>query len=45
VSEAGRRCRARSPTTYSHFFPGRFIEETGSSKDIDFVELTVQVLF
>jgi hypothetical protein len=30
---------------YSHFFPGRFIEETGPSKDIDFVELTVQVLF
>jgi hypothetical protein len=25
--------------------PGRFIEETGPSKDIDFVELTVQVLF
>jgi hypothetical protein len=30
---------------YSHFFPGRFIKETGPSKDIDFVELTVQVLF
>jgi hypothetical protein len=30
---------------YAHFFPGRFIEETGSSKDIDFVELTIQVLF
>jgi hypothetical protein len=30
---------------YAHFFPGRFIEETGPSKDIDFVELTVQVLF
>jgi hypothetical protein len=32
-------------TIYAHFFPGRFIEETGPSKDIDFVEVTVQVLF
>ena len=30
---------------YSHLFPGRFVEETGSSKGIDFVELTFKFLF
>lgn len=30
---------------YAHFFPGRFIEETGSSKDIDYFELTVKFQF
>jgi hypothetical protein len=30
---------------YAHFFPGRFIEETGSSDDIDFIELTLRLLF
>ncbi|MGH8502414.1 MAG: alginate export family protein [Gammaproteobacteria bacterium] len=30
---------------YAHFFPGRFIAETGASNDIDFVELTVKLLF
>lgn len=30
---------------YAHFIPGRFIEETGASDHIDFVELTVKLLF
>jgi hypothetical protein len=30
---------------YSHSFPGRFIRETGPSEPIDFVELTVRMLF
>ncbi len=30
---------------YAHFFPGRFVEETGSSKDIDYVELTLKLQF
>ena len=30
---------------YSHFFPGRFIKETGPAKDIDFVELTMTFTF
>ena len=30
---------------YSHSFPGAFIRETGPSKAIDFVELTVRMLF
>jgi hypothetical protein len=30
---------------YAYFIPGRFIEETGPSEDIDFVELTVKLLF
>lgn len=30
---------------YSHFFPGRFIEESGPAKDIDFVELTAKFVF
>ena len=30
---------------YAHFFPGRFIEETGSSKPIDYVELTLRFQF
>ncbi len=30
---------------YSHFFPGRFIEQTGSSKDIDFVYTSIQFTF
>lgn len=30
---------------YAHFFPGRFIEETGSSKDIDYFELTLKFQF
>jgi len=30
---------------YSHFFPGRFIRETGPADSIDFVELTLQLLF
>lgn len=28
---------------YSHFFPGAFIRETGLSREIDYVELTVKV--
>jgi hypothetical protein len=32
-------------TTYSHFFAGDFIRATGPSKDIDFVELTLQAKF
>lgn len=27
---------------HAHFFPGGFIEETGSSKDIDYLELTMK---
>jgi hypothetical protein len=30
---------------YSHFFPGQFIEDTGPSKDIDFIELTLKAVF
>jgi hypothetical protein len=30
---------------YSHFFPGAFIEDTGTSKDIDFIELTLKAVF
>lgn len=30
---------------YAHFFPGRFIQETGPSDDIDYVELTVRFQF
>jgi hypothetical protein len=30
---------------YTHFFPGRFIRQTGPAKDIDFVELTLKVQF
>jgi outer membrane receptor protein involved in Fe transport len=30
---------------YSHFFPGPFIEDTGPSEDIDFIELTLKVQF
>jgi hypothetical protein len=30
---------------YSHFFPGQFIEDTGPAKEIDFIELTLKVLF
>jgi hypothetical protein len=41
------RCR-RSQTlagVYAHFFPGKFIQETGTAKDIDYVELTLKVQF
>lgn len=30
---------------YAHFFPGRFIEETGPSKSIDYVEFTLRFQF
>jgi Alginate export len=30
---------------YAHFFPGRFVEETGPSKDVDYFELTVKFQF
>jgi len=30
---------------HSHFFPGQFIRETGPADSIDFVELTLQLLF
>jgi Alginate export len=30
---------------YAHFFPGRFIEDTGPSKSIDYVELTLRFQF
>jgi hypothetical protein len=30
---------------YSHFFPGRFIEETGASKEIGYWELTLRFVF
>lgn len=30
---------------YAHFFPGRFVEETGSSKDIDYFEFTAKFQF
>jgi hypothetical protein len=30
---------------YAHFFPGRFVQETGPAKDIDYVELTLKILF
>lgn len=30
---------------YSHFFPGEFIEQTGSAKDIDFVYTAIQFTF
>ena len=30
---------------YAHFFPGRFIEETGSSRPIDYAELTLRFQF
>ena len=30
---------------YAHFFPGRFVEETGPSKDIDYFELTMKFQF
>lgn len=30
---------------YSHFYPGRFIEETGPSENIDFIELTLKRLW
>jgi hypothetical protein len=30
---------------YAHFFPGRYVEETGPSEDIDFFELTLRFLF
>ena len=30
---------------YAHFFPGAFIEESGSSKAIDFLYFMVQVTF
>ena len=30
---------------YAHFFPGRFIEETGPSKPIDYLELTIRFQF
>ena len=30
---------------YSHFFPGKFIRETGPADSIDFIELTLQMYF
>jgi hypothetical protein len=30
---------------YTHFFPGKFIRQTGPARDIDFVELTMKVTF
>jgi hypothetical protein len=30
---------------YAHFFPGRFVEETGPSEDIDYFELTFKLQF
>ena len=30
---------------YAHFFPGNFVENTGSAEDIDFIELTLKILF
>jgi hypothetical protein len=30
---------------YTHFFAGDFIRDTGSSEDIDFIELTLQFKF
>ena len=30
---------------YAHFFPGEFIQDTGSAKDIDYIEFTLKIRF
>ncbi len=37
--------RPAAPDTPTRFFAGDFIEATGPSEDIDFVELTLQFRF
>jgi len=37
--------RASVSAIYAHSFPGQFIRDTGPSKDIDYVEFTLKVLF
>ena len=30
---------------YAHLFPGEFIQDTGSAKDIDYIEFTLKIRF
>jgi hypothetical protein len=37
--------RLLATAIYSHLFPGEFIQETGPADSIDFMELTIQLLW